>query len=315
MPELPEVEHVVRALRRVVVSRRIVATDVRLPKLISPTSPSAFNRKLRDSTITCVSRRGKFILIELNATDALPLPREIVSSLSHGVNGRASDTSRGRECQKPARQQGLVLIGHLRMTGKFLYLSADDALPKHARAIFYFDNDRRLVFSDQRKFGVMKLVARSRLSNTKGIRELAPEPFLDEFSFDYLKATLGRSRRTLKTLLLDQTKVLGLGNIYAAEALFRASINPFKVSSELSMKRITRLHAAILDVLRDAISDSSTSRIDLEHADGFSYGEAFERFWQVYEREGEPCVKCGARIRRVTHGGRSTYWCQKCQRR
>ena len=302
MPELPEVEHVVRALRRVIVGRRIVAAEVLLPKLISPTASSAFNRKLKGSTISGVSRRGKFILIELNATDALP-------------NGRASDTSGGRECQKPARKQGLVLVVHLRMTGKFLYLSADDALPKHARAIFYLDNDRRLVFSDQRKFGVMKLVARSRLSNTKGISELAPEPFSDDFNVVYLKDTLARSRRTLKTLLLDQTSVLGLGNIYAAEALFRAGINPFKVSSELSTQRVARLHTEILEVLRDAISDSSTSRIDLEQPDGFTYGEAFERFWQVYEREGEPCFKCGARIRRMTHGGRSTYWCPKCQRR
>ena len=291
MPELPEVEHVVRALRRVVVGRRIVATEVRLPKLISPTTPSAFKRKLKDSRITEVSRRGKFILIELES-----------GALPHG------------QATAP-RTSDHVLVVHLRMTGNFLYLSADDALPKHAHAIFYFDNDRRLVFRDQRKFGVMRLVARSRLSKTKGINDLAPEPFSDDFSVGYLKETLARSRRTVKTLLLDQTRVLGLGNIYAAEALFRAGINPFKTSAELSMKRIARLHAAILDVLQDAITDSSTSRIDLEHPDGFSYGEAFERFWQVYEREGEPCVKCGARIRRVTHGGRSTYWCPRCQRR
>jgi len=119
----------------------------------------------------------------------------------------------------------------------------------------------------------------------------------------------------LKTLLLDQTKVLGLGNIYAAEALFRAGINPFKVGAQLSSPRVKRLHQAIREVLSDAITDSSTSRINLEHPNGFSYGEAFERFWQVYEREGEPCFKCGARIRRDTHGGRSTYWCPRCQRR
>src|SRR6266436_5476155 len=129
MPELPEVEHVVRALRRVVIGRRIVAAEVTLPKLIAPTTPSAFKRKLEGSTIT----------------------------------------------------------------GKFLYLSADDALPKHARAVFYLDNDRRLVFSDQRKFGVMRLVAKARLSKTKGIGELAPEPFSDDFNVSYLKDTLARS--------------------------------------------------------------------------------------------------------------------------
>jgi formamidopyrimidine-DNA glycosylase len=302
MPELPEVEHVVRALRARIVGCRIIATEVRLPKLITPTSPALLNRRLKGSTITAVSRRGKYILIELARKRALPY-------------GRASDTSGGRECPKPARQQGLVLITHLRMTGKFLSLAPDDPLPKHAHAIFYLDNDRRLIFCDQRKFGVMKLVPRTRLAKTKGISELAPEPFSDDFSHGYLKATLARSRRTLKTLLLDQTKVLGLGNIYAAEALFRAGVNPFKTATTLSSKRTERLHQAILDVLRDAITDSSTSRVNLEQSNGFSYGEAFERFWRVYEREGEPCVKCGARIKRVNHGGRSTYWCPKCQRR
>jgi formamidopyrimidine-DNA glycosylase len=302
MPELPEVEHVVRALRRAITGRRIIVSEIRLAKLILPSSQSVFNRKLKGSRITGVSRRGKFILIEIEPSGALP-------------DGRATAPPRARGRQKPARQQGLVLVVHLRMTGKFISLSADDALPKHAHAIFYLDNDRRLVFCDQRQFGVMKLVKRTALSKTKGIRELAPEPFGEDFSLRYLRETLARSRRTMKTLLLDQTRVLGLGNIYAAEALFRAGINPFKEAASLSSRRVGRLHQAILDVLRDAISDSSTSRVNLEHRNGFSYGEAFERFWQVYEREDEACVKCGARIRRVVHGGRSTYWCPKCQRR
>ena len=277
MPELPEVEHVVRALRRVIVGRQIVASQIKLPKLITPLKPAQFSRTIKGVRIEAVNRRGKYILIEL-------------------------DSDR-------------ILAVHLRMTGKFLYLTGDDDLPKHSHAIFYLDNERRLVFRDQRQFGVMKLVARGRLSKTKGIRELAPEPLSDDFSPAYLREIVARSRRSLKTLLLDQAKVLGLGNIYAAEALFRAGINPFKIAAQLSSRRVPRLHQAIRDVLGDAITDSSTSRINLEHPNGFSYGEAFERFWQVYEREGEPCFKCGARIRRLTHGGRSTYWCPRCQRR
>jgi formamidopyrimidine-DNA glycosylase len=198
------------------------------------------------------------------------------------------------------------------MTGKFLYLNADDELPKHSHAIFYLDNDRRLVFRDQRQFGVMRLVPAARVAETKGIVELAPEPFGEDFSLDYLRQTFSRSRRTLKTLLLDQTKVLGLGNIYAAEALFRAGISPFAIAAELSKKRTARLHEEIRDVLKFAV-DHIRGSVKLE--EGFSYGAAFERFWQVYDREGEPCVKCGAKIRRVNHGGRSTYWCPKCQRR
>lgn len=277
MPELPEVEHVVRALRRAVLERRILAAEIKLPKLVAPSSPSRFSRKLKGSKIVGVNRRGKFILIEL-------------------------DSDR-------------VLVVHLRMTGKFLVLAPDDPLPRHAHAIFYLDDDRRVVFRDQRQFGVMKLVATSRLGRTKGISELAPEPFSDDFSVDYLKETFARSRRTLKTLLLDQTRVLGLGNIYAAEALFRARINPFKIASQLSSRRVERLHLAIRDVLRAAVSGNSTSRINLESPNGFSYGEAFGKIWQVYEREGKSCFKCGARIRRLTHAGRSTYWCPACQRR
>jgi len=293
MPELPEVEHVVRALRHVIVRRRIVASEILLPKLVLPDSPSSFNRKLKGARIIGVRRRGKFILIDINKA----------RMLSHG---RATGT-------RP--RSGSVLIVHLRMTGKFRYLSADEPVPRYTHAIFYFDNDRRLVFCDQRQFGIMRLVPYLRVARSKGIRELAPEPFSDDFNLPYLRLTLSRSQRALKLLLLDQTKVLGLGNIYAAEALFRAGVNPFKVAATLSAKRVERLHQAIREVLSDALSESSTLRVNLEHPDGFSYGEAFEDFWQVYDREDEPCFKCGARIRRETHGGRSTYWCPRCQRR
>ncbi|HKO61759.1 MAG TPA: bifunctional DNA-formamidopyrimidine glycosylase/DNA-(apurinic or apyrimidinic site) lyase [Pyrinomonadaceae bacterium] len=279
MPELPEVEHVVRSLRRAVLGQTIVAAEIRLPKLVAPTSSSAFNRKIKNSRINAISRRGKFILIELQ-----------------------NDKSQ-------------VLVVHLRMTGKFMVLHPDDELPKHAHAVFYLDDERRLIFNDQRQFGVMRLLPASRVTQMKGIEQLAPEPFSEDFSIDYLKQTLGRSRRTLKTLLLDQTRVLGLGNIYASEALFRAGINPFVIANELSLRHIPRLHQGIRDVLRAAISGNSSRRLNLESARGFSYGEAFGKVWQVYDREGKPCYKCGTPIRRLTHGGRSTYWCPRCQRR
>lgn len=291
MPELPEVEHVVRSLRRSVVGGLIVATEVNLPKIVAPLSGPVFSRKIKGSRISAINRRGKYILIELEG------PKPVSSA------------------KKKQRQTDLVLAVHLRMTGQFLVLKPDDSLPRHAHAVFYLEDERRLVFRDQRQFGVMKLLTKSELSETKGIQELAPEPFSEEFSVDYLRETLGKSRRTLKTILLDQTRVLGLGNIYAAEALFRAGINPYVVASDLSSRRIPRLHTAIRDVLRAAVSGSSARRLNLENPNGFSYGEAFGNVWQVYEREGEPCYRCGTRIRRLTHGGRSTYWCPRCQRR
>src|ERR1044072_7487334 len=235
MPELPEVEHVVRALRRVVAGRTIVASEVPLPKLIAPIAVSSFNRRIKHATVTGVSRRGKFILIECQKPDR--------------KGGQPAKP-------KPLKETKLVLAVHLRMTGKFVLLNPDDDLPKHAHAIFYLDHDQRLVFRDQRQFGVMKLIEASSLTQTKGIRELAPEPFGDEFTIDYLRSLLKRSHRSLKTLLLDQTKVLGLGNIYAAEALFRARINPFKPADTLASRRVPQLYEAIVEEMGRATGRS-----------------------------------------------------------
>jgi formamidopyrimidine-DNA glycosylase len=275
MPELPEVEQIVRALSGSITGRRILAAELRLKRTAPGVSAKAFDRKLRNSIVTAVTRRGKYILIQLDSDQ--------------------------------------VLMTHLRMTGKFLAALAEEALPRYAHVVFHLDDDRRLVFCDMRQFGRMRLVPVARLPKTREISSLAPEPLSEDFTVEYLAQTLSRSRRSLKQLLLDQTKVLGLGNIYASEALFLARINPFKPADSLSRARVIRLHKAIRDVLQEAVDAGSTLRIDLRDG-GASYFEAPERFWRVYEREGEPCVNCGTRIRRKVHGGRSTYYCPKCQR-
>lgn len=275
MPELPEVEHVVRALRANVVGRQIINAQLKLARIAPELSPAQFNRRLRGARIDAIDRRGKYILIQL-------------------------DNKR-------------VLLTHLRMTGKFVSLDAEHSLPRHAHVVFYLDDDRRLVFCDMRQFGRMLVVTAAKLQHTPQISELAPEPLSELFSVDYLRDTLSRSRREIKQLLLDQTKILGLGNIYAAEALFLAGISPFAVPSRVSKQRVTRLHAAIRQIIEEAIAEGSTLRIDLQDGDS-SYIGTSERFWRVYEREGEPCVKCGARIRRVVQGGRSTYYCPRCQK-
>jgi formamidopyrimidine-DNA glycosylase len=276
MPELPEVEHVVRALRRAVSGRRVLATELNLPRLVAAPSPTLFKRKLRGALITGVSRRGKYILIQLDNDH--------------------------------------VLLVHLRMTGKFISVGLDDPLPPYPHVIFHLDNDRRLVFSDMRQFGRMRLLSSRALKELAQINALAPEPLLTEFTRDYFFGTLKKSRRSLKQLLLDQTKILGLGNIYASEALFLARISPFKSADTLSRKRALVLYEAIRNVLHEAIEAGSTLKIDLEDQNG-SYFGSDERFWRVYEREGEPCVNCETKIRRAIQGGRSTYFCPKCQRR
>jgi formamidopyrimidine-DNA glycosylase len=277
MPELPEVELVARALDGLAAGRRILVAELLRPRLAPETAPSKFARLLKDARIERVGRRGKHILIELD-------------------NGR-------------------VLMVHLRMSGRFLYLPSDASLPKFTHAIFYLDDERRLVFSDQRHFGMMKIVARTGLHETKELRALAPEPFSESFTPDYLHTALSRSRRTLKETLLDQKRVTGLGNIYAAEAMFRARANPFTPASAFSKRRVPRLHRAILDIFTESLAHGSTLDIDPENIDGSYYEGGYEGRWLVYDREGEPCRDCGASIRRISHAGRSTYFCPRCQRR
>ena len=255
--------------------RRILAAELRLKRTAPGISAAIFDRKLRNSTITAVTRRGKFILIELDS------------------------------------QQ--VLATHLRMTGKFISATANEPLPPYAHVIFHLDNESRLIFCDMRQFGRMRILPVKKLSSAPELITLAPEPFSEDFSIEYFRTILSRSHRSLKQLLLDQTKVLGLGNIYAAEALFRARINPLKSAASLSKARAIRLYEAIRNVLQEAVDAGSTLKIDLSDGGGV-YFEAPERFWRVYEREGEACVNCGAKIRRVVIGGRSTYYCPRCQR-
>ena len=277
MPELPEVELVARALNNLVGSRRIVAAKLLRSGLAPDTPPTIFAGRLRGRRIERVTRRGKHLLFEL--------------------------------------ERGLVLIAHLRMTGRFSLFPLEAELPKHAHAVFYLDDERRLVFSDQRHFGMMKLVRAAEISHTKELRLLAPEPFSPDFTPAYLCDTFARTRRALKETLLDQTKVTGLGNIYAAEALFLARINPFNIAAEVSARRLPRLHRAILDVFNESIAHGSTMNVDPENIDGSYYDGGFNGRWRVYDREGEPCHVCRVNIRRIVQAGRSTFFCPRCQRR
>ena len=275
MPELPEVEHVVRALQKVVVGRTILAAELKLKRIAPDISRPAFDRQLRNAVITAVGRRGKYILFELDS--------------------------------------GGLLATHLRMTGKFLSLDTDDKLPPYAHVVFYLDNERRLVFCDMRQFGRMRLVKDSQ-KLPRELAALAPEPLSEDFTEEYFLKTLKKSHRSLKQLLLDQTRVLGLGNIYAVESLFLAGIHPIKSAHTLSKDRARKLFAAIRQVLGEAIDAGSTLKIDLADGNGIYFGTS-ERFWRVYEREGEPCINCGTKIRRIVQGGRSTYFCPQCQKR
>ena len=276
MPELPEVELVARALERAVRGSRFESAKLLRPGLAPDTTPREFARRLRGATVVSVGRRGKHILAALD-------------------NGEA-------------------LITHLRMTGSFRLVRARAALPKHTHALFRLEDGRRLAFTDQRHFGLMKLARASELHTVKELRSLAPEPFSEEFTDEYLASVLARTRRPLKDVLLDQTKVTGLGNIYAAEVLFVAHVDPFIKASEFPRRRVARLRSAIVAVLGEAVAHGAALNVSLEDLETSYYGGGDDKRWRVYDREGEPCADCGASVRRVSHAGRSTYFCPRCQK-
>ena len=277
MPELPEVELVARALDRLLRGQRIASAKLLRARLAPESTPREFARCLRGARVEEVGRRGKHILVHL--------------------------------------ESGRVLLTHLRMTGRFLLLPEARPLPKHTHALFRLDDGRRLAFTDQRHFGLMKLARADELGTVKELRGLAPEPFSDAFTPDYLARILSRTRRTLKSVLLDQAKVNGLGNIYASEVLFHARTNPFRMASTIPRRRAARLHRAILEVLGEAINHGSTMNVNPEDIDSSYFGGGYRGHWRVYDREGAPCPNCGASIQRLTHAGRSTYFCARCQRR
>ena len=277
MPELPEVELVTRSLNTIVSGKVIAKAELLRERLAPDCPPSDFAHRVSACKINLVHRRGKHILFDLD-------------------NGR-------------------TLITHLRMSGRFLHLPIESENPKFTHAVFYLNGDTKLVFDDQRHFGLMKLVETSRLNEVESIKKLAPEPFSDEFSPSYLLNQLRSSKRSLKEFLIDQTKVCGLGNIYAAEAMFLAKLNPEQSANTISAQKSVILHEKIRQTLGEAVELGSTLAIDEANIGGSIYGSGSDWTWRVYDREGDECEVCKAAILRIKQGGRSTYFCKRCQRK
>lgn len=276
MPELPEVELVTQSLDKLVKKRKILFAELLRERLAPENPPPIFAERLKNSTINFVHRRGKHVLFDLDNAQ--------------------------------------TLITHLRMSGRFMLLPVERDLPRFAHAVFYFEDETRLVFQDQRHFGLMKIVETENLSEAKEIKKLAPEPFSEDFNMSYFRAVLKTSKRSLKEFLLDQTKVLGLGNIYAAEAMFLARVDPQIPADKLSARKAGVLFEKIREILHESIAHGSTLNVDPENIDGSYYGGGFENHWRVYGRENEPCVNCEKPIIRLKQGGRSTFFCPKCQK-
>ncbi|MGD9561673.1 MAG: bifunctional DNA-formamidopyrimidine glycosylase/DNA-(apurinic or apyrimidinic site) lyase [Pyrinomonadaceae bacterium] len=277
MPELPEVEFVAKALDKAVRGRTIEASELLRPRLAPGSTATDFAKSIRDCRINSVHRRGKNILFGLE-------------------NGR-------------------TLLAHLRMSGRFMLLPPDANDPKFTHAVFHLDGGSRLVFQDQRHFGLMKVIDTDQLEHDAAIAKLGPEPLSAELSVEYLARCLSASARSLKEFLLDQTKVCGLGNIYACEAMFHAGLSPRRRSRNVPRSRVAVLHRSIQNVLSTAIEVNSLRIPDPVAIGEGVYGEGvWDDLWHVYGREGEECRVCSSAIRRIRQGQRSTFYCGKCQR-
>jgi formamidopyrimidine-DNA glycosylase len=277
MPELPEVETVARGLQQTIPGRRILSVTLGKTDFID--NPSALEENLPGRTIEKVERFGKFMLVRLSPPQT-------------ALNGDAHPAS---------------LLVHLGMTGNLAPNAAAEPHEKHTHVILLLDDGRELRYTDPRRFGRIAYLPESSLADE--LRPFGADPLeveLDDF------AQRVRSRRArIKSLLLDQSVLRGIGNIYADESLWRAKIHPARLGAELSKKQAATLRRVLQEILRKAIILRGSSISDFLDAEG-QPGE-YQRHHRAYDREGKPCYRCGARIRRAIVAGRSSYFCPKCQ--
>lgn len=292
MPELPEVETVVRGLRPALEGERIAHAQTHRADLRFP-FPERFAERLEGRTVVEVARRAKYILIRLDSGETW---------LCHlGMSGRFT-----------------VAPGAATTSGQAGHNSGRALADKHDHVVVETGSGTRLVFNDVRRFGFMDLIAPGGEDENEFLRLLGPEPLSGAFDARYLAGVLEGRRTPVKAALLDQRVVAGIGNIYACEALWRAGISPRRSANSITGVRAARLVDGVRSVLADAIEAGGSSLRDYVHTDGeLGY---FQHRWAVYGREGECCAKCVAagrddcRIRRIVQSGRSTFYCSRQQR-
>jgi formamidopyrimidine-DNA glycosylase len=289
MPELPEVETVRLGLSAALEGRRLARVTAKRPDL-RIAFPEKFAARLTGRCVTQLRRRAKYLLLDLDRGETL--------IMHMGMSGRFTIHG-ARAPVKP---------------GGFHHKTADDGSGegKHDHVVFETDEGTRIVFTDHRRFGLMMLAETATLQSHALFAGLGPEPLGENFTPALLSASLMGKRTPIKSALLDQRVVAGLGNIYVCEALFRARISPKRLAASVAGARAMRLVPAIKAVLGDAIKAGGSSLRDYAKADGeLGY---FQHHFAVYGREGKPCPFCRGTIKRIVQAGRSTFYCPSCQR-
>jgi formamidopyrimidine-DNA glycosylase len=264
MPELPEVETIVRKLRPDLVGKTILDTDLRWSRTLAIPSPRLFKQQIKGQEIREVTRRAKFFMLHL----------------SHSS-----------------------LLIHLRMSGDLVLRDSTIRPKKHDRLVLKLSGNQSLVFNDTRKFGRVWLTS----TPEEVLSRLGPEPLSRDFTAQWLYNALSKKHRQLKPLLLDQTFLAGLGNIYTDEALHVAKLHPLLASDSVTVEQARDLREAIRKVLKEGIRRNGAS------IDWVYRGGEFQNHFRVYDREGKSCVVCSTEIKRITVGQRGTHYCPTCQ--
>lgn len=274
MPELPEVETVRRTLTPAIGGRIGAVWDSGMGLHMQRKPPRKALRALVGTTLTAVRRIGKYLLLD--------------------TDGERS------------------ILVHLGMTGRLRIHPKGDAIAKHTHVVFDL-GDRELRFSDPRRFGQVDVVTRASERLHAALAVLGPDPLVDGIDVGAFHARAKKRASPLKTFLLDQSVLAGVGNIYASEALWRAELRPSTRANKLSAASAKRLADAVLETLNNALDNGGTTLNDFVAADGRE-GENADYLW-VYDRAGQPCLRCKSLIRRTVHQGRATYYCPTCQAR
>ncbi|MGO9975395.1 MAG: bifunctional DNA-formamidopyrimidine glycosylase/DNA-(apurinic or apyrimidinic site) lyase [Solirubrobacteraceae bacterium] len=273
MPELPEVETIRRQLAPHLEGASIESVEILDPRWSRPLAPGVLGAELTGARVERLRRAGKYMIWELSGER--------------------------------------FLLVHLRMTGALLY--DPPAEPPHTRVRFALSAGHRLVYVDPRRFGTAHLVHGPEALRVYLAERLGVEPFTEAFTAAHLRAVARGRTAPIKSFLLDQRRIAGVGNIYADEALHRAGIHPLRPAGRLTQPQWQRLHAAIETALRAGIDAKGASIDDFRHVDGAR--GSFQDAFLVHRREGEPCPVCGRPIKKLVVGGRGTYVCEHCQPR
>ena len=289
MPELPEVETTVKGLNLKVLNRTFIDVWTNAKKLIKkPKNFESFKKEIKDKKIKKIWRRGKNIIIDLSGEYSLLVHQKMTGHLLYGTWNMKLGT------WTPVDSGALK-----------------DSVNRFLHLIFFLDNGKMLALSDLRKFAKVELWKTKKLLESKNFKKLGPEPLEKDFTFEKFKKVLESKKGKIKQVLMDQNIIVGIGNIYSSEALWRAKIYPEKSTSQLNEKELKLLYQAIKKVLELGVKLGGESFSDYRKIDG-SKGE-FDTERKAYKREGQKCHRCGALIKRLKFGGRSAFFCPVCQ--